>query len=134
MLLNCAVSMDGRLALAGGARARLSSEEDLRRVQQLRAAVDAIVVGVGTVLLDDPSLRVHWELLGRPPGRNPTRVVLDSRGRTPAGARILDETAPTVVAVGEANRRGSRPTSGPSSPAGAGSSSRASLRSSPGSV
>lgn len=95
--VNCAVSLDGRLAFAGGARARLSSPDDLRRVQRLRAASDGVVIGVGTVLKDDPTLRVHWDLLGAPPGREPVRVVLDGRGRTPATARVLDGTAPTIV-------------------------------------
>lgn len=99
VLVNCAVSVDGRLALAGGARARLSSPEDLVRVQRLRAEVDAVLVGVGTVLLDDPSLRVHWDLLGRPPGKEPTRIVVDSTGRTPAGAKVLDGAQPTMVAT-----------------------------------
>jgi len=99
--VNCAASADGRIAFAGGRRARLSSPEDLRRVQQLRANSDAILVGVGTVVHDDPSLRVHWELLGVPEGRAPTRVVVDSTGRTPAGARVLDGSVPTIVAVSE---------------------------------
>jgi 2,5-diamino-6-(ribosylamino)-4(3H)-pyrimidinone 5'-phosphate reductase len=103
--LNCAASLDGRLAFAEGARARLSSPEDLARVQRIRAEVDGIVVGVGTVLLDDPSLRVHWELIGRPPGRAPTRIVLDGSGRTPEGARVLDRSAPTLVATTDRSRR-----------------------------
>lgn len=103
--LNCAASLDGRLAFAEGVRARLSSPEDLERVQRLRAEVDGIVVGVGTVILDDPSLRVHWELLRRPPGRAPWRIVLDGSGRTPERARVLDGSAPTIVATTERNRR-----------------------------
>lgn len=102
---NCAISVDGRLAYAHGRRARLSGPEDLARVQRIRAEVDAIVVGVGTVLLDDPSLRVHWELLGGVAGREPTRVVLDSQGRTPPTARVLDGSRPTIVAVASTCRR-----------------------------
>jgi len=60
-----------------------------------------VVVGVGTVVKDDPSLRVHWELLGRPPGREPTRVIVDGSGRTPEGAKVLDGSAPTIVGVAE---------------------------------
>jgi 2,5-diamino-6-(ribosylamino)-4(3H)-pyrimidinone 5'-phosphate reductase len=103
--LNCAVSLDGRLAFAEGARARLSSPEDLARVQRIRAEVDGIVVGVGTVILDDPSLRVHRELLGGGEGPNPSRIVLDSSGRTPEGARVLDRSAPTIVATSARSRR-----------------------------
>lgn len=97
--LNCAVSADGRLAYAGGRRALLSGAEDRRRVQELRQRLDGILVGVGTVLLDDPSLRVHWEELGRAPGREPLRIVLDSRGRTPAAARVLQPPGATLVAT-----------------------------------
>jgi 2,5-diamino-6-(ribosylamino)-4(3H)-pyrimidinone 5'-phosphate reductase len=99
--VNCAASADGRLAYADGRPARLSSPEDLRRVQQLRANADAILVGVGTIVKDDPSLRVHWDLLGRAEGKSPTRVVVDSVGRTPANARVLDGTIPTIVATTE---------------------------------
>lgn len=103
--VNCAVSLDGRLALDRGVRARLSGPEDLERVQRLRADADAIVIGVGTAILDDPSLRVHWEMIGRPPGRPPTRIVLDSRGRLPATANVLDGSQPTIVAVAERSTR-----------------------------
>lgn len=108
--VNCAASLDGRLALAGGLRARFSSTEDLVRVQKLRANADAILVGVGTVVKDDPSLRVHWELLGEPPGRNPTRVIVDASGRTPEKARVLDGTAPTILATSERAHRTFPPT------------------------
>ncbi len=97
--LNCAVSADGRLAYAHGRRALLSGPEDLRRVQELRSQLDAILVGIGTVLADDPSLRVHWELLDRPRGHEPLRVVLDSTGRTPTTARVLGPPGATLVAT-----------------------------------
>jgi len=103
--VNCAASLDGRLAFAGGQRAALSGPEDLARVQRLRARADAILVGVGTVVKDDPSLRVHWELLGEAPGKNPTRVVIDASGRTPTNARVLDGSTPTIVATSERSTR-----------------------------
>jgi len=103
--VNCAASLDGRLAFAGGKRAALSGPEDLARVQRLRARSDAILVGVGTVVKDDPSLRVHWELLGEPAGANPTRVVVDASGRTPTNARVLDGSTPTIVATSERSTR-----------------------------
>jgi 2,5-diamino-6-(ribosylamino)-4(3H)-pyrimidinone 5'-phosphate reductase len=99
VVANCAASADGRLAFAGGARARMSGPNDLARVHRLRADSDAILVGITTVLRDDPSLTVKWELAGRPVGRPPLRVVLDSRGRVPPNARILDGAAPTLVAT-----------------------------------
>jgi 2,5-diamino-6-(ribosylamino)-4(3H)-pyrimidinone 5'-phosphate reductase len=109
VLVNCAISADGRLAYAGGRRARLSGPNDLARVQWIRADVDGIVVGVGTVIADDPSLRVHWEAIDRPKGRSPTRIVVDSTGRTPDSARVLDGSAPTIVAVSERNRKSFAP-------------------------
>ncbi|MCI4353949.1 MAG: dihydrofolate reductase family protein [Thermoplasmata archaeon] len=97
--LNCAVSLDGRLAYAGGRRALLSGPADLARVQVLRSEMDAILVGVGTIVTDDPSLHVHWELLHRPPGREPLRVILDTHGRIPPAAKVLDGSQPTLVAT-----------------------------------
>lgn len=99
--INCAASADGRLAFDAGTRARLSGPEDLARVQRLRAESDGIVIGVGTAIADDPSLRVHWELLDGAPGSPPTRIVLDSTGRLPANARLLNGALPTIVATSE---------------------------------
>jgi len=104
--VNCAVSLDGRLAFAGGKRAALSGPRDLERVQALRADLGTVLVGVGTVILDDPSLRVHWDMLHRSPGPAPTRVCLDGSGRLPASARLLDGTQPTIVATTEHSKRG----------------------------
>jgi 2,5-diamino-6-(ribosylamino)-4(3H)-pyrimidinone 5'-phosphate reductase len=103
--LNCAISLDGRLAYAGGKRALLSGPHDLARVQQLRADLDAILVGVGTVVADDPSLRVHWDLLQRAPGREPLRVILDTQGRLPRTSKVLDGSQPTLVATSSACER-----------------------------
>src|SRR3989337_878678 len=79
VIINAAMSVDGKIALPDGQAIRLSNDEDLQRVHQLRAQVDAIVVGIGTVLMDDPKLTVKRELAS---GRNPLRVVVDSDGRT----------------------------------------------------
>jgi len=103
--INCAVSLDGRLAFAGGKRAALSGPRDLARVQALRADLGAVLVGVGTVILDDPSLRVHWDLLHRAPGPPPIRICLDGSGRLPASARLLDGTQPTIVGTTESSQR-----------------------------
>ncbi len=97
VLVNCAISLDGKLAFAGGRPAPLSGPEDLVRVQRLRAESDAILVGLGTVLADDPSLRVHWELLGETPGPSPLRICLDARGQIPERARLLDGSQATLI-------------------------------------
>lgn len=81
------MSADGKIALSDGTRARLSSPEDRARVERLRAECDAILVGINTVLKDDPSLLVGEGVLGARP--QPWRVVLDTRLRTPPGARVL---------------------------------------------
>jgi len=88
------MSADGKTGFVTRTQAKISSEEDMRRVHRLRAANDAIVVGVGTVLSDDPKLTVKGEYAK---GKNPIRVILDSKGRTPKGAHVLDGSAPTIV-------------------------------------
>lgn len=95
--VNCAMTADGKLAGRSRRQLRISSPEDLERVKALRASSDAILVGVGTVLSDDPHLTVK----SLPPERNPLRVVLDSSGRTPLGARVLDGRAGTLIATAE---------------------------------
>jgi len=72
---------------------RISSEEDMRRVRQLRLECDAILVGVGTIVADDPHLTVKNE----PREVQPLRVVLDPHGRTPDGAKVLNDQAATLI-------------------------------------
>lgn len=91
------MSLDGCLGLPGPKHFKLSSPEDFRRVHDLRATCDAILVGVGTVLADDPKLTVKWELLGRKPGKNPTRVVLDAELRTPPNSELSHHNTPTIL-------------------------------------
>lgn len=98
--LNCACTLDGKLAAPDGHVMPLSDEVDWRRVHLLRADSDAILVGVGTVLADDPSLKVKQDLAPVPPTRELLRVVLDSRGRTPLKARVVDGSAPTLIVTG----------------------------------
>ncbi len=92
------MSLDGKIAFRDGQRARLSNEEDVQRVQRLRGRVDAILVGVGTVLKDDPKLTVKADIAT---DHNPLRIVLDSDGRTPEHARVLDGRAPTLIVTSE---------------------------------
>jgi len=88
------MSLDGKIALPTRKQTRISDEEDVRRVHQLRATCDAVLVGVGTILADDPKLTVRPEYAS---GRNPLRVVLDSEGRTPEEAEVLSRAAPTLI-------------------------------------
>src|SRR5437879_9252156 len=98
VIINAAMSIDGKIALSDGTGVRLSNEQDLRRVHRLRASVDAILVGVGTVRKDDPKLTVKSEYAK---GRNPLRVVLDSDGKIPDSANVLDGSAPTLIVTSE---------------------------------
>jgi diaminohydroxyphosphoribosylaminopyrimidine deaminase/5-amino-6-(5-phosphoribosylamino)uracil reductase len=94
--LKIAASLDGRTALAGGASRWITGEASRADVQRLRARASAIVTGIGTVLADDPALTVRDPTLDLD-GRRPLRVVVDSRLRLPATARVLDDAAPTLV-------------------------------------
>jgi 2,5-diamino-6-(ribosylamino)-4(3H)-pyrimidinone 5'-phosphate reductase len=91
--VNCAMSADGKSAGPDRKQVRISSEEDKARVKELRRRSDAILVGIGTVLADDPKLTIK----GASYDENPIRVVLDAHGRTPDDAKVLDGNAPTVI-------------------------------------
>ena len=95
-----AATLDGRVAAADGTSRWISSPESRADTHALRAAVDTILVGVGTVLVDDPHLTVRGPD-GVQAGRQPLRVVVDSEGRTPAEARVRDAAAPTWVATAD---------------------------------
>ena len=91
--VNCAMSADGKLAGDDRTQVRISSDEDKTRVKGLRKQYDSIMVGVGTILADDP----HLTLKDRDYDTNPIRIVLDPHGRTPADAQVLNDRAPTVM-------------------------------------
>ncbi len=100
-----AMSLDGKIATRTGDSRWISSEESRQRVHELRGRMDAILVGIGTVLADDPLLTA------RPPGpRVATRIVLDSAGRLPLDsqlARTARET-PVIVATTDTSPTGAR--------------------------
>jgi diaminohydroxyphosphoribosylaminopyrimidine deaminase/5-amino-6-(5-phosphoribosylamino)uracil reductase len=96
-----AASLDGRVAASDGSSRWVTGPEARADAHRLRAECDAIVVGIGTVLADDPRLTVR-DSAGKPAERQPLRVVLDTSGRTPHDAAVLDETAPTLVLSGSA--------------------------------
>lgn len=98
-----AASLDGRTAMASGESRWITSEAARRDVQRLRAGSSAILAGIGTLLADDPSLNVRLgadDLPGMRSGeaiRQPLRVVVDSRWRTPPSARILTLPGTTLI-------------------------------------
>jgi 2,5-diamino-6-(ribosylamino)-4(3H)-pyrimidinone 5'-phosphate reductase len=91
------MSVDGKIALPSRQQTKLSDEEDMARVHRLRNSCDAIIVGIGTVLADDPKLTVKQKYVKEP--RQPLRVVMDSHGRTPPNAQVIDSQAPTLIAT-----------------------------------
>lgn len=97
--LKLATSLDGRIATASGESKWITGEAARLEGHRLRAAHDAILVGVETVLADDP------ELTARLPGRpvdQPLRVVLDSRLRTPATAKVASGGDSLILTVADA--------------------------------
>jgi diaminohydroxyphosphoribosylaminopyrimidine deaminase/5-amino-6-(5-phosphoribosylamino)uracil reductase len=95
VILKAAVSADGFIAARPGARTAITGAAALRRAQRLRAVVDAVAVGSGTVLVDDPWLTVRETVRARPL----TRVVFDRRLRTPPEARLLSTVAQGPVII-----------------------------------
>jgi GTP cyclohydrolase II len=92
VVLKYAQTIDGRIATRRGDAKWISGEAERRISHGLRAACDAVLVGVGTAIVDDPLLTVRMV-----PGSSPLRVVLDSTLRLPPTARVLDNGAATVV-------------------------------------
>jgi riboflavin-specific deaminase-like protein len=87
-------SLDGRIATPTGASRYINGSCALDHLHRLRAHVDAVVVGVGTVIADDPMLTVR-----RVPGRNPARVFIDPRGRLPETARCVRSACARRIAI-----------------------------------
>lgn len=117
VILKVALSLDGRLAAAPGLRTRLTGPAADRRVHRQRAEVDAIGIGSGTMLTDDPLLTPRGAYRGRPL----TRVVFDRRLRTPPSARVLStlDAGPVIIVSSESARAGSPDRAGRLEAAGA---------------
>ena len=95
-----AISLDGKIATRSGDSKWISSDEAQKYVHNLRYAADAIMAGVNTVLVDDPHLTCRCGGKGGTARKQPLRVIIDSRGRTPLTARVFSEPGKTLLALG----------------------------------
>ena len=97
VVLKTAMSLDGKIATATGKSQWITGEAARRRGHEFRDIYDSILVGIGTVLADDPSLTTR---LPDGTGKNPVRIVVDSQARTPLTAKVItDGQARTIIAV-----------------------------------
>ncbi|MDD1695649.1 MAG: 2,5-diamino-6-(ribosylamino)-4(3H)-pyrimidinone 5'-phosphate reductase [Methanoregula sp.] len=105
VVVNIAMSADGKISTRERRQVRISGSQDFSRVDRLKAGCDAIMVGIGTVLADDPSLTVKSEECLNYRRRkgwddHPVRIVVDSSGATPPGASVLHKGAgKRIIAV-----------------------------------
>lgn len=97
VILNAAMSLDGKIGKYKE-RIRLSNDLDKKRVHEMRSNVDAIMVGINTVLNDNPKLTAHYS----EKKKNPIRIVVDSDARTPLDANVMNVSeARTIIAVSQ---------------------------------
>lgn len=97
VILNAAMSIDGKISTRKNDSA-ISSKLDLVRVHKLRSTVDGIMIGISTVLGDDPMLNVRYSTTRK---KNPTRIIIDSKARIPLNSRIIESSnkIQTIIAV-----------------------------------
>ena len=97
VILNAAMSIDGKISTRKNDSA-ISSKLDLVRVHKLRSTVDGIMIGISTVLGDDPMLDVRYSTTET---KNPTRIIIDSKARIPLNSRIIESSnkIQTIIAV-----------------------------------
>jgi len=97
--INCAMSADGKIALPTGKQLRISCDEDIKRMYNLRNESDAVLVGIGAILSDDPKLTVKEKYVETP--RQPIRIILDTYCKTPENALAVNRTAKTIIIAAE---------------------------------
>jgi len=99
VVINCAMSADGKIASPSGKQVRISCDEDIKRMYEMRNDSDAVLVGINTVLSDDPKLTVKEKYVNNP--KQPIRVVLDTYCRTPTDSLIVNNKAKTFIITSE---------------------------------
>lgn len=95
IVINCAVSSDGKIASTFGKQVRISCDEDIKRMYELRNESDAVLVGINTVLLDDPKLTVKEKYVKNP--KQPIRIVLDTNCKTPVDSLVVNNSSETFI-------------------------------------
>lgn len=96
VILKTAMSLDGKIATVSGESQWITSTTSRQKVHEIRDEVDAILVGIGTVINDDPSLTTR---LQDKQGKDPIRIILDSHGRTPTSARVIRSESDAGVVI-----------------------------------
>jgi len=97
------MSADGKVALPSRRQLRISCDEDMARVHTLRSVCDAVLVGVETVLSDNPKLTVSEQYVPHP--QQPLRVILDGSCRTPPDALVVNAAARTLIVTRDGCQR-----------------------------
>lgn len=98
VVLSAAMSIDGKITGAQGNSIKLSSDADTARVHRLRAKHDAILIGINTVMIDDPLLTVRHAKL-HTTKHNPIRIILDSRARIPLESKIITTSSDDIKTI-----------------------------------
>jgi diaminohydroxyphosphoribosylaminopyrimidine deaminase / 5-amino-6-(5-phosphoribosylamino)uracil reductase len=99
VIMKAGISLDGRITYKKGTGGLITGPESIRRVHRLRDISDAILVGVGTICIDDPALTTRLE---KRKGKDPVRIVVDTSLRIPLSAKVLhlDSDASTIIFCG----------------------------------
>jgi 2,5-diamino-6-(ribosylamino)-4(3H)-pyrimidinone 5'-phosphate reductase len=100
VIINAAMSIDGKIATVTG-DSKISSLTDRLRVHRLRSSVDAIMVGISTVMKDDPMLTAR---LTKSRNKNPVRIIIDSKAKIPINSRIMNTSRSITTILGVSNR------------------------------
>jgi len=95
VVINCAMSADRKIASPSGKQFRISCEEDIKRMYELRNESDAVLVGINTVLSDDPKLTVKEKYVKNP--KQPIRIVLDTNCKIPIDSLVVNDAAKTFI-------------------------------------